>query len=86
MKNIIKAVALITVLSFASCNHIARKYGGSMTVDVDKDKKLVNCSWKKDELWLLTRQRKDGETPETYTYIEKSTFGILEGTVTIVEK
>jgi hypothetical protein len=37
-------------------------------------------------LWLLTRVRKDGEFPETYKYIEKSTFGVWEGTVVIQEK
>lgn len=62
-----------------------------MTVEIEKDQKLVNCSWKSgedqgDSLWLLTRVRKEGEQPQTYKYSEKSTLGILEGTVTIVEK
>ncbi len=93
MKNLIKTVACgAAILSMVACdNTIAKKFGGSMTVELEKDQKLVNCSWKsgKNEgtsLWLLTRVRKEGETSETYKYTEKSTFGVLEGTVTIVEK
>jgi len=37
-------------------------------------------------LWLLTRARKEGEQPETYKYSEKSTLGVLQGTVVIQEK
>jgi hypothetical protein len=70
---------------------MVKKFGGTMTVEIDKDQKLVNCSWKSSKetgtsLWLLTRARKENEQPETFKYFEKSTFGVLEGTVTIVEK
>lgn len=58
-----------------------------MTVELEKDQKLVNCSWKKDSsLWILTRNRKESEQPDTYKYTEKSSFSILEGTVTIIER
>jgi hypothetical protein len=63
-----------------------------MTVEIEKDQKFINCSWKSSgknagsSLWILTRARKEGEQPETYKYIEKSTFGVLEGTVVIQEK
>ena len=57
-----------------------------MTVEIEKDQKFVNCSWKHTDLWILTRARKEGEQPETYKYSEKSTYGVLEGTVTIQEK
>jgi hypothetical protein len=93
IKNVIKSIACgAAILSMTACDTtIAKKFGGTMTVELEKDQKLVNCSWKsgKNEgtsLWLLTRARKEGETPDTYKYIEKSTFGVLEGTVTIIEK
>ncbi len=92
MKNLIKLTALIAILSLTACeNQLAKTFGGKMTVELDKDQKLVNASWKtysesNTSLWLLTRVRKADEQPETYQYIEKSTFGVWEGTVTIVEK
>jgi len=72
-------------------NTMAKKYGGTMTVELEKDQKLVNCSWKSSRdkstsLWILTRVRKEGEQPETYKYSEKSELGLLEGTVVIQEK
>jgi len=92
MKTTLKLTALIAILFLTACdNIIAKKFGGKMTVELEKDQKLVNVSWKssgKDlsSLWLLTRDRKADEQPETYKYTEKSTFGVLEGVVTIVEK
>jgi len=93
IKNILKATACgAAILSMTACDNYAAKHlGGTMTVELEKDQKLVNASWKSSKdsgtsLWLLTRARKEGETLDTYKYIEKSTLGVLEGTVTIVEK
>ena len=92
MKKLIKLTALIAILSLSACeNERTKIFGGKMTVELEKDQKLVNVSWKTSgqnaaSLWLLTRVRKADEQPETYKYIEKSTYGMLEGVVTIVEK
>lgn len=92
MKNIFKTVLLLSFFTLASCDNVmVKKFGGTMTVEIEKDQKLVNCSWKSSKetgtsLWLLTRVRKEGEQPDTFKYFEKSTLGVFEGTVTIVEK
>jgi hypothetical protein len=92
IKNILKATALVAILSLTACeNEMAKYFGGTMTVELEKDQKLVNASWKSSSkssssLWLLTRDRKADEQPETYKYIEKSTYGVFEGTVIIREK
>jgi hypothetical protein len=92
MKTTLKLTTLIAILFLTACdNTMAKKFGGAMTVELEKDQKLVNVSWKSSgkqasSLWLLTRVRKADEQPETYKYTEKSTFGVLEGVVTIVEK
>lgn len=92
INNILKVIGLVSILSLTACdNTIAKNFGGTMSIDVEKDQKFVNCSWKSNgkdgtSLWVLTRIRKEGEQPETYKYFEKSTFGVLEGTVNIIEK
>jgi hypothetical protein len=86
MKTLIKLTALVTLLSLSSCNYVARFYGGTTTIELEKDQKLLNASWKQDSLWILTRARKPDEPIETYKYKEDSTFGVLQGTVNIVEK
>lgn len=80
-------IYLLISVGMASCtdNKIARKYGGSETINLPVGKKLVNITWKEEQLWLLTTDMKQGDTPQTYQFKEKSSWGILEGTVTIVE-
>jgi hypothetical protein len=92
IKNLFKVTALLCLFSLSACdNAMTKSFGGTMTVELEKDQKLVNASWKSSgksssSLWLLTRVRKDNEQPETYKYIEKSTYGVFEGTVVIQEK
>ncbi len=64
---------------------VTKNYGGSMTINLDPNVKLLQATWKENQLWLLTTERKD-EAPQTYNFIEKSTLGILQGNVKIIEK
>lgn len=42
-------------------------------------------TWKEHSLWILTRDMRTDEKPEKYTFQEDSNFGVLEGTVKIIE-
>lgn len=88
MKHLFKVIFIILLCSFASCtkNTSARNYGGKVTIELEKDQKLVMCSWKNSSLWILTRVKKSNETCEVYKYSEKSPFGLLEGEITFIEK
>jgi len=89
MKTTLKTILIISLLSLTACDqYAARHFGGTMTVEIEKDQKFMNCSWKSKDgpLWILTRARKDGEQAETYKYYEKSLYGVMEGTVLIQEK
>lgn len=83
-------IATITVAAFAltACtqNQRARQFGGTARIDLPPRKKLVNATFKQDDLWILTRDAKQGEKPERYEFVENSSWGILEGTVIITEK
>ena len=69
-----------------SYNPIAREFGGTITVDLEPNRKLVNISWKSDNsLWILTRKMRANEEPEEYEYKENSSFGVIEGTVKVFE-
>ena len=73
-------------------NAIAKKVGGTSTVTLPPDTKLINVSWKTDpksgksSLYYLYRPMRDNEFPETYRYQEDSTWGVLESTIIIKEK
>jgi hypothetical protein len=44
---------------------------------------VVTC--KGDQLWFLTRDLREGDLVEAYEFSESSSWGILEGKVTIKE-
>ncbi len=76
------------VFLFTSCteNSRAKKYGGTATIELPKNVKLINVTWKDEELWYLHRPRRDGETIETYSFKENSKWGLIEGEVIFQEK
>lgn len=78
---------IATLLLLASCteNQRAKSFGGTSTMKLPKGEKLVNVTWKGDEIWYLTRPMKSDESPETYTYREESSLGVIEGTVILKE-
>ena len=87
MKRIIATIFItIICIILTGCNPVARKMGGDMTVQLKPGEKLVNITWKESSLWFLTRPMRANETAETYKFKEDSTWGVLEGTVTIVEQ
>ena len=88
MKKKMIVVGLLLALTITGCTKqtMTREFGGDMTIDLDKGKKLEEITWKdEDSLWILTRPMKDDEEAETHVFKESSAFGIIEGSVTIVE-
>mgnify|MGYP000110668888 CR=1 FL=1 len=83
----IKLTLFAFMLGMASCtqNEMAKSFGGKAIYTLPKGEKLVNVTWKEDHLWYLTKPMTANDTPETYTFKEKSSFGIIEGSVTLIE-
>lgn len=87
-----KRVALLIVILFfviinVGCtdNMRAKNFGGSMKENLPVNMKLLNATWKQGDLWLLIKPMAPTDTPETYTFIESSAFGIMNGSVVIIE-
>lgn len=82
----ILAVILMLALIWSSCtdNQRARNWGGTETIKLDPGVRLVNVTWKDQHLWILTKQ--DTTKPQTYKFKEKSSWGMVEGTVMIQEQ
>lgn len=78
-------VAFAVITTGCTDNQRAKSWGGKMTITLEPQQKLVNVTWKNEDMWILTRQMKPDERPETYKFVEKSTFGIMQGEVTIQE-
>jgi hypothetical protein len=85
MKKLLALCALGIALVACTQNERAKNFGGESTARLAPCQKLIIATWKDDNLWYLTRPFRDGEKPETFTFKEDSSFGMWQGTVTIVE-
>lgn len=81
-------VLALFLLTSMGCteNQKARSFGGTAKVDIPKGQKLLNVTWKEDNLWVLTRKMTSQDTPEVYTFYEESSFGVMEGTYVLTER
>lgn len=80
---------ILAIACLASCtpNSRARNWGGTETINLESGTRLVNVTWKGQDgtdMWLLTKQ--DTTVPTTYTFQERSNWGVMEGKVIIIEK
>ena len=87
MKKKILSVILIIILviSLCGCQAAARNLGGDVTIELEPNQKLEMITWKDSDLWYLTRPMTANDVAETHVFQESSIFGIVEGTVTIIE-
>lgn len=88
MKKFAKLLLLgaLSVTILTGCNQWkARNVGGSYTIELPKDAKLVNISWKEGNLWYITKPMTEEDIAEEYQVQEDSLYGVFEGTITIKE-
>jgi hypothetical protein len=79
-------IAGVAFVVIKGCSRtMVKSFGGSMTIKLEPNTKLVNVTWKNTELWLLTRDMASNEVPTTLKLTENSTLGVLEGQVVIKE-
>jgi hypothetical protein len=93
MNYFIKAAAIPVIIIlcwlFMGCTEQARTkhFGGSTKIEIPADKKFVNITWKgSNSLWILTRNRAPNDTKETFYFTESSSWGMIEGSVVLIEK
>ena len=61
------------------------QYGGTDTMTLQPNQKLINTTWKETNLWFLTRPMTASDSCETYIFYESSSVGVFEGTLIIKE-
>lgn len=85
---IICVILVVMAAVFSGCTdqYTTKKFGGSMTLELEPNQKLEEITWKDDSLWYLTRPMRDDEKAETHVFQQSSEFGVFEGNVTVIEK
>lgn len=88
MKNKLAIGLIASTFLLGGCQTIARGFGGEQVVHIPAGKKLIpyTVRWEKnDDLWYLTEDMQEGDSPKTYIFYESSNLGELEGSVRFVE-
>ena len=82
-----KKILIIVGLVLVSCTENARvkHFGGTGEIDPPEGRKLVNLTWKENQIWYLTKKMRSNDTAETYQFQEESGYGMVEGTYIIRE-
>lgn len=81
-----KLLAILCLIVFSACyfsscteNSRARRFGGTTEIKIKPNEKLINITWKDNDMWVLTE--------DTVTHIkyfrESSSWGIWNGEIII---
>ena len=74
------------MLALAGCdNWLARHWGGTVDLYTEAGLKVVNVTWKDQDIWVLTRPMRPDEKAEVVTFKEYSKTGVLSGKVVVHE-
>ena len=82
---VMTAITPILALSLMVCQTATKSLGGNTTLELEPNEKLEEITWKDASLWYLTRPMTEDDIAETHVFKQSSNWGVLEGTVTIVE-
>jgi|TARA_R110000851_G_scaffold47424_1_gene115091 hypothetical protein len=85
MKNLM-IIGILSLFMF-SCteNSRAKTFGGTAKLAVPCGQKVLNITWKDNELWYSTVPMEAGYTPRVHTFSEESSWGVMEGNYVITE-
>ena len=80
-------ILLATTVGFLGCtqNDRAKNFGGEDTIVLPCGHRLITATWKDTNLWYLSETIKPDQEPRKTTFKEKSSIGLLQGTVIFVE-
>ena len=79
-------VMLLVGITISSCDQaLTRTRGGTTKVQRGPGEKLLEGTWKGDNIWYLVEPMDSNYIPKTKTFKESSRAGILEGKVIFIE-
>jgi len=85
MKKLFLAILMGIMVISCTENNRVKNWGGEGTINLPKGRKLVNVTWKENQIWYLTRPMNSNDVAESYQFQEESSWGVMEGTYNIVE-
>lgn len=82
-----KVICVISLVLLSGCNDNTRTrvYGGTTDINLEPNTKLVNVTWKNNNIWVLTRPMDNNDIPVDSEFKEYSNFGVFNGTIRLHE-
>ena len=77
----------LILMALLACtdNQRSKAFGGTMEIRVPCDQSVFDVTWKGEDFWYATQPAGPGWNPSTKTFREYSSYGVIEGTVNLVE-
>ncbi len=85
MKKVFLAILMGVMVTSCTENNRVKNWGGDGTLTLPKGQKLINVTWKENQIWYLTRPMTSQDSCQIYSFHEESSWGVMEGTYTIIE-
>jgi hypothetical protein len=85
MKKVFLAILMGVIVTSCTENSRVKSWGGDGKITLPKGQKLINITWKENQIWYLTRPMSKEDSCQIYTFHEESSWGVVEGTYTIIE-
>ena len=82
---ILFCVVMVIIFVFGCDKWTTRNFGGESTIMLPKNEKLIEATWKGNNLWYLTVPMDSNYVPKTKIFQESSMVGVLEGKVIFIE-
>ena len=78
-------MALLVISVSCTENQLTREFGGETNIKLPKGKKLIDATWKDNNLWYLYEDMDSNYIPKTKVFQEASDYGVLNGKVIFIE-
>ena len=86
IRTIIALAALLMITTSCTEQHMTRRYGGKLKIELPKGEKLIMATWKEANIFYLTEPMDSGYLPKKKVFRESSNFGIWESEITFIER
>lgn len=85
-KLILVLVFLVGLALMLTCQQfLSRNWGGTTTITLEPGERLLEATWKDNNLWFLVEPMDDDYIPKTKVF-KSSMYGLLEGKVIFIER
>lgn len=85
MKKLLVLVGLIAILSSCTEQHVKRQYGGTIEIKLPAGERLMEATWKGEDLFYLTEPMEEDYKPKIKMFRESSSWGVMETNVKFIE-